>query len=672
MENNRLLIGIKFVTVQKCIDLELNVLKDMKLRQLLDGIRYGIEKLQITPEEYSVCREVFHACLSGEGNDSPCGRIGEGPVFYRFLSLESYVKKDYRNRSIEKNRFRFLKSDDEKTLDELGFISSSVVVFDRNNVWKSRNLELNANEVAEAFKEEPGKKKQIVFPEYNIGTRQLVTYDTTPVELIAPGEPPQQSKTAILSAILPSLISMILLLAFRAAAYGGSNNGFLMIGLSMVTGLIGVFTTIGSFKKQRKNYEVSLLNWRQQYESYLKGKLANIRERQTNYKNVLEKRYPLFSSLGSIGGKNPVPVINGNVYSRQPQDKDFMTVRLGVSNRVETPFPINGEKKETIYSNAFFAWRDAAKSAVELLLREEIGEKRVYNLCELPGVVATEFHYLEGDAPYLYSLRNKGALGILDRDAAFSNAKGMIDHILLDLCYYHSPENLQIVLVFDEEKSNEKIEEKIEKYKFMPHFRGLFEGVSQFVFDKESANLVYGNMCKLMNERTASEEKETQNQDMQSEEKDSFKVPHVVFVVMEGNDHGLKEHAFAEFLPKPPMEGNEYSNRSGLTFLYAVNYREYLPTYCNDVLTVEGDTITITPQNSKLASYDINNEFAEMVEKTTVKQEFLMESVMRDLFHLLSTIYYARIAENGKVPSIVSMFDLWEDVMAGIAGESER
>ncbi len=660
MENNKILIGIKFVSGHKCVDYELYVIKDVKFKQLLDGINYGLEKLKAQEDEYNMCRAVFDSCTLKE--NEPYAKKGDNITYYRSLSLESYVRKDSANISIEQNRFRFMIEDGKKTLEELGFISSSILVFDCEGTWKSKKQELNANEVAEAFKREDGKKKRIEFPEYNISTRQLVTYDTTPVDIIPPGEPPQKNRVGVLSAILPSLISMIMLLSYRVFAGGGTGN-IVIIVLSVVTGALGVFSTLRSFSRQKKDYNQSLVNWREQYAVYIEGKINEIKKRQVDYKNILEKRYPTFSSLGMVGGKEKsIPIINSSVYSRHPQDSDFLSVRLGTSTAVETPFAVNGEMGDTVYSNAYFAWKKEKKdgrdaiTGVRLFLREEVNKKQeVFNLCELPGKVSEAYQCIGVATPYLYSMRCKGALGILDNEVGYLNAKNLVDSILLDLCYYHSPENLQIVMVFNEEKNNSVIEDKINKYKFMPHFRGLIDGVSQFVFDRESANLVYGNMCKLMNERRTennSEDNEGLNQ----------KVPHVVFVVLEGEDYGLKEHAFAEFLPKPPIEGNEFVNPLGLTFLYVSNYREYLPAYCNDILSVDKDTISILPQNGTISNYDVNSEFTEMIARTEIKRDFLQKDVMNGLFDQLSTIYYARIAENGKVPSVVSMFDLWSEI----------
>ena len=141
-----------------------------------------------------------------------------------------------------------------------------------------------------------------------------------------------------------------------------------------------------------------------------------------------------------------------------------------------------------------------------------------------------------------------------------------------------------------------------------------------------------------------------------------------MLVVLEGYDYGLKEHAFAEFLPEPSIEGNEFVNSLAITFLYVANYREYLPAYCNDILAVDKDSISVLPQNGVINNYDLNCEYTEMIARTEIKRDFLQKDIMNGLFEQLSTIYYARIAENGKVPSVVSMFDLWSDIKEAAKG----
>jgi S-DNA-T family DNA segregation ATPase FtsK/SpoIIIE len=213
--------------------------------------------------------------------------------------------------------------------------------------------------------------------------------------------------------------------------------------------------------------------------------------------------------------------------------------------------------------------------------------------------------------------------------------------MIFELCYYHAPEDLQFVVFFDREKDWDSIENTINRYKFMPHFRGLFPDKSQFVFDKESAHLVMSSLLTMMNARR--------------EKGEGAAVPHVVMIVFD--EYGLKEHAFAEYLPKAPEEDAEYINELGLSFVFATKYKEHLPAYCDDVVDFSGNDMTLTPRSNvaqkKRFRYDEwdrsgnpQNFYVTYTQKMTRAMRFF------------SSVHYAQIAQNGKVPSSVSMFEV--------------
>ena len=251
------------------------------------------------------------------------------------------------------------------------------------------------------------------------------------------------------------------------------------------------------------------------------------------------------------------------------------------------------------------------------------------------------------DAPLLYSLKNTGALGIVDHDIdnALARAHYFIARMIFELCFYHSPENLQFVIFFKPETDLSTIEGTINRYKFMPHFRGLFSDKSQFVFDEASANAVFSSLLNLVGNRTAQEEDETP----------TF-TPHIVLIVYE--EYGLKEHAFAEYLPDAPADGTEFVNRLGLTFVFPKKYKEYLPPYCDDIVNFNGNEMTLTPRRNvreaqrfrypaRDSASDVRQFFSQFTTDDTRALRFF------------SAIYYAQIAQNGKVPSTVSFFELF-------------
>ena len=55
---------------------------------------------------------------------------------------------------------------------------------------------------------------------------------------------------------------------------------------------------------------------------------------------------------------------------------------------------------------------------------------------------------------------------------------------------------------FDKEDKIEKQNEILKNYKYLPHTNELLDGVSQFVFDKDSSGIVFGQLLSIMNSRS--------------------------------------------------------------------------------------------------------------------------------------------------------------------------
>ena len=121
MESNKLLIGVQFIDPKnnnKSLVFELIVLRDFTLRQLIDGIKYGLEKKGRDPF-YTACREIFAQCASSADSDG----------VYRRMTLTSY-NDAYLNEKLNGDRAVIRESDLGKYLFEVGFISSTRLLFD--------------------------------------------------------------------------------------------------------------------------------------------------------------------------------------------------------------------------------------------------------------------------------------------------------------------------------------------------------------------------------------------------------------------------------------------------------------------------------------------------------------------------------------------------------------
>ncbi|MEE5993986.1 MAG: FtsK/SpoIIIE domain-containing protein [Oscillospiraceae bacterium] len=123
--------------------------------------------------------------------------------------------------------------------------------------------------------------------------------------------------------------------------------------------------------------------------------------------------------------------------------------------------------------------------------------------------------------------------------------------------------------------------------------------------------------------------------------------PHIVLIVE--HEYDMKEHAFAQYLPKLPADGKPFENELGMTFIFPKRYREHLPRYCNSVIYFHDDhTAELIPHEDsdkkRIFSFNIPPDWKAQLYNTS---------------KILSSLCYSRISENGKVPSSVSLFELY-------------
>ncbi|MBR6243737.1 MAG: hypothetical protein IKQ90_09625 [Ruminococcus sp.] len=622
MESNRLLIGVQFIdkSGQNTV-IELIVLRDSTLQQLFDGIRYGLLK-KGKMSVYKTCSQIFDICIRERS------REGE----YKKITLTSHNESLGLPKNAQ-NRVILRQTDNGKTLTELGFISSTRIVFDCTEQYQS--FEINTSGIVPAFNPDTKPDPEKRFPEYNISTRQLYVFDNTPVDIIPPSNPPQKQNQNLFFTMLPTVLMISVMILVRSMISQGG-NGMTMIALSASMSGVTMLIAIINWLRQNYTYKKQLLEWRYHYEEYIKNTIADVKRRMMMDTQKLDSLYPDVNELLNRDNKESgIYSVCGDIFSRCSADKDFLTVRLGLSNEVESMFQIKGTEKDEVFSAASF---EIVSGVVKIRLPEDKEYKpttdRRYYLSNLPGYIANKNKYLT-DAPLLFPFKNCGALGIVSQNEVFTEA--LIERMIFNLCFYHSPDDLQFVVFFKEQNDWDEIERCISIYKFLPHFRELFPDKSQFVFDSESANAILGALLNKMAERS---------------ENGSSKLPHIIFLIYE--EYGLKEHAFAQYLPKMPEGDDPYENKIGLTFVFPKLYKEHLPAYCNDVITAEK-----SPDESKIAGSLVPHEDEKLRKDFTFTLCEDWKWHLYNSYKILSALSYSKISQNGKVPSNVSLFELF-------------
>lgn len=679
MKNNEIMISAKFKSAVLNDEISFLVLKDISLKALIEAIYYGLKKSIKKLEEESKQQSKKESKNYQE----------------HFNLLEKYLKtrKELQVLYNFKTDFRILDFTQEgildKKLDELGFVTSSCVLFtDEVNIIPQILFEKTANSYI--LESENSL-------EYNISTRRLNVIESSVIDIIPPSEMPQKSKASLFDVIIPTVLSTGGMLAARYLVMffspSAGSMGNTMLVMSGAMGVVALVTSFYNFMKQKKEYKKSIEEWKENYENYINKKIATIKEWQQNDIKYLNSVYPDMNTLFANTGE-----INDAIFSRSQNDNDFMRVSLGTSDEVKPLFEIKSEKKDAIFYDIYYKKKGdkiniiipskkETKRLSKLSTQERAEEyKNRFLLTDLAYTFANKgvdpydnneivgFNYLRSDngvkPPLLLDLKSCGALGVISNDEQTS--QNFIRHIVFELAYYHAPEDLQFVFFFNEENEVTKQNELLKNYKYLPHTNELFDGVSQFVFNKDSSGVVFGQLLSIMNSRTKTKKEDKDDND--TDEKQT-QIVCVVFY-----DYNIKEAGFSKFLPEVPKEGEPYVNSNGLTFIFVQSVKDKLPKYCGNIINIDKNN-----PNSRRSSMRYNvlsremlnvlsegkddkfqaNDTDKLIEYKRFQNDYIFNGQAYDdkfnlAFKQLSAIYYTRIAENGKVPSMVTLFELFD------------
>lgn len=661
MKNNEIMISARFKSADMNDEISFLVLKDISLRAFMESLYFGLKKTNNYEEHFKLLEEYLQT--------------------RKELQVLYTSKADFNIIDFAEDEIL------DKKLDELGFVTSSCVLF-TTEIDIAPQILFQKSENSYILQADDSL-------EYNISTRRLNVIEPSVIDILQPGEMPQKSKASFLDVIIPTVLSTGGMLAARylIMLFSPNNNmGNTMLLMSGAMGVVALVTSLYNFMRQKKEYRKGVEEWKGNYENYINKKIATIKEWQQSDIKYLNSVYPNMDTLF----KNTAE-INGSIFSRSQNDNDFMRISLGTSDEVKPLFEIKSEKKDSIFYDIYYKKigdkiriiipsKKEERRIRKLSTEEQAAErKNRFLLTDLAYTFANKgvdpednneivgFNYLRSDdgtkPPLLLDLKSCGALGVISNDAQTS--RNLVQHIVFELAYYHSPEDLQFVFFFDQEEDVIRQNDILQNYKYLPHTNELFEGISQFVFNKESSGVVFGQLLSIMNERT-----KTKKEDSDENEPEQ-KLTQIVCIVF--YDYDIKETGFSKFLPEVPKEGEAYVNSNGLTFIFIQSVKDKLPKYCGNIVNIDKDN-----PNGRRSSLRYNvlsremlnilsegkddkskaNDTDKLIEYKHFQNDYIFnERAYDDKFNLafkqLSAIYYTRIAENGKVPSMVTLFELF-------------
>lgn len=617
-------------------------------------VRYVSEEDLTEDEIYIRCWNSFRKCIPFYNGISVTDIDYKGEcICVDLLNIQSLQEGSELSVAHEKQIWLTEEKYGLMKLEDIGFVTSTKIIFDFTGYNTSVALfQDEDNKICKAFKEN--------LPLYNISERPFLKLDDEPMEIIPPTEPPEKDKQNMLLTLLSPLLTM----AAMSVARIFSGSGVSMLGMMIPMLCVSIFMTVLNARNRRREFQRSLSEWKEHYETYINRIILNIKDMQVWDVKKLQEIYP--SKQGSkeqMGLVDMTLQIRGDIYSRGQEHPDFLAVRVGLSTEesqlVPSVFQIRGEKKDVVFTSVKYKISENSdRTSFSILMPQktdmDIGDGY---LIDLPATIANKYAHLH-NAPILLRLKECVCLGAVFEDSG--SGSQFIENFLLDLCFYHAPDDVQCVLFCEsfqqtnsKKKGNNNLSEweyqqqVIDKYKHLPHFRELLGDISAFAFNKEDANLILNKILELLVER--------------KEAGEGAKFPHIVMIIQE--EYDFKRHPVSQYLPE-----YEESENYGISFVFFKKYLEELPKYCGQVIRAKKNDEWLLLPHEQIISRD-----KEIQDKKDTRYSFKPDpeapkygdldyaeeyEKFNRAYKVLSALYYHRIAQGADVPERVGLFPL--------------
>ncbi len=385
------------------------------------------------------------------------------------------------------------------------------------------------------------------YPKFNRNTRLKYVVSQEGIPILDPDKKPDKPKSNFLMSLIPSLMSIFLVIFVRGGALSGqggflenlSGNSYILF--SICTMGVGIITSILSMINGKKDYRETVRKRETVYMKYIERKGKEIDEIRHQEKDLLGDIY-----VSVEDELEQVREFSGDLFDRTVEDEDFLHVRLGVGN-LPALRQIDYKKQERIETT------DA------LLNKPEDLHNEFKNLDNVP--VVSKFA----------QLNSVGVVG--DDELLYRIMKNMI----IDLCVRHYYNDVKLFFILSEEHSM--------RFYWARWFKNIYNeslGVRNIVCDDESKNNLFEYLYVELSRRESS--------------KTSY--PHVVVMVFD--DVGIKLHPLSKYIEK--------ANSLGFTFVFFENFKELLPQGCQDIVILNPDGMSgrVFPSSDVNSGVDFN------------------------------------------------------------------
>ena len=322
------------------------------------------------------------------------------------------------------------------------------------------------------------------YPKFNRNSRIKTVVTDDKIEILDPPAKPQKPKNNLIMKLLPSLGMLI------ASGVMAVLGGFMII-MSLVSGMMAIFTSVLTIIMSNKDYKESCAQRISKYKNYITQKRAEIQQARDRERQELESIY-----VNNEITNNRFNDFSSDLFDRLPEDEDYLCVRLG-NGDVISKREVNYKKQEKL----------------------EVED----DLSKIPEQIFEEYKNVH-NAPIVCDFKSVNALGIIGNSA---NRFSFLKNIVIDIAarQYFS----DVKMVFVAEKENR---DKIYWLRFLPHVYNDDIGVRNIVCDDDSKNIVFEYLYKELTIR---------------EQNKSYDNNIVVFFY---DEYGFKNHPVSKFVSK--------------------------------------------------------------------------------------------------------------------------
>lgn len=291
------------------------------------------------------------------------------------------------------------------------------------------------------------------YPKFSRNNRIKTVVDSEGIEILDPPAKPKKPKNNILMRLLPSF--GMLLAAGIMAFMGG-----MMIIMSVISGVMAIFTTIVGIKESNKDYKTESSQRIEKYNAYIDSKKAEINQFRSNEEKELSQIF-----ISQDQELENVNYFSSDLFDRKKSDEDYLCIRLGIGDVIS--------KREIKYKK-----QERLETEDELQM--------------LPEQIHCEFEKVH-NAPIVCDLKEINALGVV---GDMNYRENFLNNIVLDLVTRQYYSDLKLIFVSEFEHK-----EVTESFRFLPHVYNESLGVRNIVCDIESKNQIFEYLYKELTVR---------------------------------------------------------------------------------------------------------------------------------------------------------------------------